>query len=86
MANLPSSKKRERQTKKRTRRNLSWKKAITELAKKIRRLERGEKLEEKPEEFMKGAQEILDKAAKRGIIHRNKASRLKSRWSKKLKS
>ena len=84
MANLPSSKKRERQTKRRTQINLFRKEKIRNLAKKVRGLERGKELEEKPEEFMKKAQEVLDKAARKGIIHKNKAARLKSRWSKKL--
>lgn len=84
MANLPSSKKRERQTRRRTQRNLFWKRKIEGLAKKVRGLERGKELGEKPEKFMKGAQETLDKATQKGVIHKNRAARLKSRWSKKV--
>ena len=84
MAHLPSSKKSIRQTKKRTARNLFWKKQIKDLAKKVRKLSAGKEIEEKPEEILSAAQIVLDKAAEKGVIHKNKAARLKSRWNKKL--
>jgi len=84
MANLPSSAKRERQTLRRTRINLFWKERIKSLAKKIRALDRGTKLEEDPDDFWRRVQKTVDKAAQKGVIHQNKAARLKSRWSKKL--
>lgn len=41
--------------------------------------------EEKREESVRDTQSVLDKAANRGIIHRNKAARLKSRAARKPK-
>jgi len=84
MANLPGSKKRWRQTKKRTTKNLYWKDQIGVLAKEVRGLERGKKLNEAPEEFLLRAKKVVDKAAQKGIIHKNKAARLKSRWTKRV--
>ena len=37
-------------------------------------------------ETFKVTQEVLDRAAERGYIHKNKAARLKSRLSKKIKA
>ena len=84
MAHLKSSKKRERRTKRRTKINNQWRTKIQELKKKIRRLDEGKEIEESPTELMETAQKTLDKAAQKGVIHKNKAARLKSRWSKKL--
>ena len=84
MAHLPSSKKSIRQTRKRTARNLVWKRKIKSLAKKVRKLAAGKEIEENPEELLKKAQATLDKAAGKGVIHKNKAARLKSRWSRKI--
>lgn len=84
MANLPGSKKKVRQTKRRTAKNLYWKDQIGALAKEVRGLERGKKLSESPEEFLPRAKKVIDKAAQKGVIHKNKAARLKSRWTKKV--
>ncbi len=84
MAHLKSSKKRERQTKRRTKINKRWKDKIELLAKKVRRISTGKEVEESKEELLTDAQKTLDKAAAKGVIHKNKASRLKSRWSRKL--
>jgi len=35
---------------------------------------------------LQAAQKTLDKAVKQGLVHKNKANRLKSRLAKKLKS
>ncbi len=40
---------------------------------------------EENEEALRETQSVLDKAANRGIIHRNKAARMKSRASRKRK-
>lgn len=84
MAHLKSSKKRERRTKRRTEINNQWRKKIQELRKKFRRLDDGKEIEESPADLMETAQKTLDKAAQKGIIHKNRAARLKSRWSNKL--
>ena len=42
--------------------------------------------QEKQEEATRETQSVLDKAANRGLIHRNKAARLKSRSARKPKS
>jgi len=84
MANLLGSEKRRRQTKRRTAKNLYWKDQIGALAKEVRGLERGKKLNESPEEFLLRAKRVVDKAAQRGVIHKNKAARLKSRWNKRV--
>lgn len=42
-------------------------------------------LKEKTEEKFKKAASLIDKLAKKHIIHKNKAARLKSRLSKQLK-
>ncbi|MEA2020436.1 MAG: 30S ribosomal protein S20 [Patescibacteria group bacterium] len=86
MAHLKSSKKRERQTERRTKINRKWKDKIATLAKKVRKSEQGKKIEESKEELLINAQKTLDKAASKGVIHKKKAARLKSKWSKKLNS
>lgn len=86
MAHLPSSKKSIRQTKKRTARNLFWKRQVKDLARKMRRLSTGKEISEKPEELLHTAQIILDKTVSKSVIHKNKAARLKSRWSRRILS
>jgi small subunit ribosomal protein S20 len=72
-----SAKKRARQAEKRRKRNkklkLLLKKAIKEM------------LRKKDEESLRKAYSIIDKAKKRRIIHRNNASRKKSKLAKLLK-
>ena len=82
MANIKSAKKRIRQTAKRRRRNLAAKRAVKDSFKKavaaIAKKDPGAK------ELIKKAVSIIDKAAQRGIIHKNKAARKKSRLLKKV--
>lgn len=84
MANLKSAKKAIRQTKRRTSSNLEkkikLKKAITEIKKLITTGK-----EEDARKKISALQKTLDKSAKTNLIHTNKARRLKSRISKKLK-
>lgn len=40
---------------------------------------------DKQEESLRKTQSVLDKAAVRGIVHRNKAARMKSRSARKVK-
>lgn len=84
MANLASSIENIRKTKRRTKINQAWKSQIDRLSKQVRGLARGKKLGEDPQEFLKKAQKVVDKAAQKGVIHRNRAARLKSRWSRHL--
>ena len=79
-----AAKKSLRQTKKRTLENKKIKVNFKKLIKKSKK----EITAKKKEQVAKTLSEIssaLDKAAKRGVIHKNKAARLKSRLMKKLK-
>jgi len=66
-----------RQTKKRHARNLAEKNHLKKLVKAVRQAVT--KKEAGIAEKLKAAVSVLDKAAEKGIIHRNKADRLKSR-------
>ncbi len=73
-----SVKKRERQNRKRRLHNLKYKKWIKSLMKKIKKsTDAAEK-----KELLNRLYEAIDKAAKRNIIHRNKAARLKSKYAR----
>ncbi|MFH1855131.1 MAG: 30S ribosomal protein S20 [bacterium] len=70
---IESAKKALKQSRKRQKINLKKKVAIAEVKKKTKTAKDLEK-----------AQSVLDKAAKTGYIHKNKAARLKSRLAKKI--
>ncbi|MCX7778823.1 MAG: 30S ribosomal protein S20 [Patescibacteria group bacterium] len=72
-----------RKVKKRTARNKKIKANLKYLEKKFLKFIR-EKNKEKAREFYQKIQKALDKAAKRNVIKKNKASRKKSRLAKKL--
>lgn len=78
-----SAKKALRQNLKRRKRNLARKKQIKQLRRQYL-LALKNKDKEKAKEILKNLYSVLDKSAKRNIIHCNKASRLKSRLTKKL--
>lgn len=84
MPNTASAKKKMRQAKKRTLRNRLVKAKIKAAIKKF-----NEALQSKDVENIKsaliGAVKALDKAASKGVIHKNTAARKKSRLYKKLK-
>lgn len=65
-----------RQTKRRTAKNKAWKEKLKTAIKKAEK--------EKNKETISYAFKIADKSAKVGIIHKNKAGRLKSKLSKLL--
>ncbi len=71
-----SALKRQRQTLTRTLRNKAWRSRIKTLIKKARELATPEALRE--------AQAAMDKAAAKGILHRNTAARRKSRLMKAI--
>ena len=78
MANTKSAAKRSRQTAKRSLRNRS---VIT----RVRTMDKRARLSEKPDASqIRALISAIDKAAKRGIIHRNAARRRKSRLNKVL--
>ncbi len=80
---LKSGKKRVRSSEKRRVRNLLAKNAIKKALKAAEKAIKAKNPEAK--ELVKKAVSVLDKAVERGIIHKNKAARKKSRLQKKLK-
>ncbi len=83
MANTKSAAKRARQTIVRTQRNRAVVSGVKNQQKRVRAAIAGGKKEEALKESIK-LSSVLDKAAKRGAIHSNAASRQKSRVSKAL--
>lgn len=85
MANIKSAIKKKRKDKRRTARNRVWRSRVRTLARKVDDLlaQKGASPEE-IEKSLGEAQKNLDKAAKRGVIHPNKAARLKSSLAKKV--
>ena len=79
MPKLESAFKDVRRIKTRTARNLVVRNAIRQLRKSLTKAEGKEAAE-----LLSKLQKTLDKAAKTYVIHKNKASRLKSRLAKKL--
>ncbi len=77
-----SALKRERQSLARRERNKSVKSAIKTQLKKVRTAIEAKSIDDVKNELIK-AQSCLDKAAVKGIIHKNKAARHKARLAKK---
>lgn len=75
---IKSAQKRVRSSARKRAQNLKVKQAYKKAVKEVRA--------NKSTDTIKMAYKALDKAAKRGIIHKNKASRLKSRISKNTAS
>ena len=71
-----SAQKALRQTKRRTERNRTWKIKLKDAVKKAET--------QKTKETISYAFKIADKSAKVGIIHKNKAARIKSKISRLL--
>jgi small subunit ribosomal protein S20 len=84
MANIKSAAKRARQGVTRRARNTSVISALKSGQKKVRAAVAAGKLDEAKSEFVKTSA-ALDKAAKRGIIHKNSANRRKSALNRALK-
>jgi small subunit ribosomal protein S20 len=80
-----SAKKRHAQSLRRRARNRSVKSELRHELKQVRTAAGSGNLEDAKKEAVV-AQTKLDRAANRGIIHKNKAARLKSRMSKLIKS
>ena len=83
MANTRSAKKRIRQNEKRRLRNRLYRSRARTFIKKTRRLIEEGRLEE-AEAMARQAIRALDKAAEKGIIHKNNAARRKSRLMRLL--
>lgn len=79
------AKKTERQDKKRKLTNQAVKSEIKTLAKKIEKAIEAKKIEEAKQLFVE-ATKRLDQASAKNIIHKNNASRKKSRLAKKINS
>jgi small subunit ribosomal protein S20 len=84
VANTQSAKKAIRGSERKRQHNLFWKRRIAAATKNLRNVVGDEKADEKlVNENLMVLQKILDKAAKKNVIHKNKANRLKSRYAKK---
>ena len=73
MPNIQSAKKKLRQDNKKAKRNMTYKKTLAKTVKNMGKM--------KSKDLSK-AFSTIDKAAKKGVIHKNKAARLKSRISR----
>ncbi len=85
MANTPQARKRARQAEKRRRHNASFRSAMrTSIKKVVKLIAAGDK--EAAAEAYKAAVPVIDSAANKGHIHKNKAARHKSRLNAHLKA
>ncbi|MEJ2727985.1 MAG: 30S ribosomal protein S20 [Deltaproteobacteria bacterium] len=85
MANHKSAEKRARQNEKRRVRNKAMKTRIKHLTKEVR-LASGEASKKEALDKLKAAQSIVDKALKKGVIHKKTAARKISRLSRLVNS
>ncbi len=84
MPQRKTAKKDLKQNKKRQQRNLEIKQSVKDAIKKLKRAVDSKDASTR-EKALTEVYKILDKAASKNIIHRNKASRKKSRLSRLLK-
>ena len=85
MANIKSAKKRAIQAEKRRQHNASRRSMMrTYMKKVVAAIESGDKAA--AEQAFATATPILDRMATKGLIHRNKAARHKSRFASKIKA
>ncbi|AWV06899.1 30S ribosomal protein S20 [Marilutibacter maris] len=85
MANIKSAKKRAKQTVVRNARNASQRSMLRTYVKKVLKA-LGENDAAGAETAFKAAQPILDRYSSRGLIHKNKAARHKSRLNARIKA
>jgi len=83
--NVESAKKRVRQTAKRRLRNKAYKTRVKNSIKKVLAAIEEKKEREEVMEFLNTAFSVIDKAAKKGVIHKNNASRKKARLHRRVK-
>lgn len=85
MANSAQSKKRARQAETHRVRNAGYRSMFRTFLKKVlSAIEAGDK--DKAQEAYKDAVSIIDKTANKGLIHKNKAARYKSRLNTRVRS
>ena len=85
MANIKSAKKRARQAVKRNQHNVSQRSEMrTSVKKVIKLIESGDKAG--AEAALQAATSTLDSSATKGLIHKNKASRHKSRLTARIRA
>ena len=85
MANTAQAKKRVRQSEKARARNASQRSAMRTAVKKLLRTIEGGDKSTMQVVFIETSS-ALDRAARKGLIHKNKAARLKSRLSARIKA
>jgi len=85
LANIESAKKRAKQAEVRRLRNASQRSAMRTQVKSLLKVISGGDANAANEAFRSTAS-VLDKAARKGLIHKNKAARTKSRLNKKIKA
>ncbi len=85
MANSPQARKRARQNEKRRRHNASFRSMVRTYIKKVRTAI-DDKDPKAATEAYQAAVPIIDRMAEKGIIHRNKAARHKSRLNSAVKA
>ena len=84
MANIKSAKKRARQSEKHRQHNASLRSMVRTYIKKVlAAIASGDK--KGAEDSLKAAQPVIDRMADKGLIHKNKAARHKSRLSAGIK-
>ena len=86
MANSAQAKKRARQSKKRGLHNASQRSVVRTTVKKVLKSLQVSDDSKTIQSAYQHAVQLLDRASGRGIIHANKAARLKSRLRQKLKN
>jgi small subunit ribosomal protein S20 len=85
MPNTMSAKKAVRQSKNKEEHNLFWKRRIYSIKKAITKtLQTKDVNADILNNEYKALQKVVDKAAKEKVIHKNKASRIKARFAKKI--
>ncbi|MBT10164.1 MAG: 30S ribosomal protein S20 [Gammaproteobacteria bacterium] len=84
MANSKSAEKRARQNKSRYELKHAQRSIVRTAMKNVNKAV--ESKDSKTSEVFKNAQSIVDSMANKGVIHKNKAARIKSRLNKKVKS
>lgn len=85
MANIASAKKRARQAEERRQRNKSRRSEMrTSMKKVLKAVKTGD--HDQAQQAFRSAVRVLDRSANRGIIHKNKAARHKSRLNAKVRS
>lgn len=85
MANSPQARKRARQNVKRRRHNMSQRSTLRSSIKKLLKLIAGKDHAALPEAYRMATSQI-DRAVTKGLHHKNRAARLKSRLDNKVKT